>query len=323
MLVGWSTRYKVQGSRAKNYGMSRDRTQAMAARFSVTAPLTTKTLPTEHKFKLIYSDVPNCLSVCIAGCWNGSLLAKEIPYMHVNNITDSNSDSNLLTLQLRAHVVLILCYLCWWSFLPPTSAFTLLAHMVLLLALASAFTILIHVVLQSVTCTGGLLLSPTTTFTLLPHVVVPLLLALCGGGGIMYIYNVYYNYISVTVYSRHFDCAIAAYALFNACTIHSNVCACTSIMLAQYLCKNEAKMCSMQVPIASNFATWLTAVPVTFWCLVQRTTACQVRPPSAYYPCGIGSKSQWTFEVDRASFKDSRPFFTPARCLYQLKMRFL
>ena len=115
-----------------------------------------------------------------------------------------------------------------------------------------------------------------------------------------------------------------------------------AIMLAQYLHKNEAKMCfhgqfqapsmacanlGQQVPIASNFATWLTAVPVTFWCLVQRTTACQERPPSAYYPCGIGSKSQWTFEVDRASFEDdsahSRPFFTPARCLYQLKMPFL
>ena len=108
MLVGWSARYKVQGSRARDYGMSMDRTQAMAARFAVTAPLTAKTLPTEHKFKLIYSDVPNCLFVCIAGCWNGSLLAKEIPYMHVNNITDSNSDSNLFTLQLWAHVVLIL-----------------------------------------------------------------------------------------------------------------------------------------------------------------------------------------------------------------------
>ena len=95
-----------------------------------------KTLPTEHKSKLIYSDVPNCLSVCIAGCWNGSLLAKEIPYMHVNNITDSNSDSNLFTLQLRAHVVLILCYLCRWSFLPLTSAFTLVAHVVLHLLLA-------------------------------------------------------------------------------------------------------------------------------------------------------------------------------------------
>ena len=56
--------------------------------------------------------------------------------MHVNNITDSNSDSNLFTLQLRAHVVLILCYLCWWSFLPPTSAFTLLAHVVVPLLLA-------------------------------------------------------------------------------------------------------------------------------------------------------------------------------------------
>ena len=66
---------------------------------------------------------------------------------------------------------------------------------------------------------------------------------------------------------------------------------------------------------------------VTFWCLVHKTIACQVRPPSAYYPCGIGSKSQWTFEVDRASCEDdsahSRPFFTPARCLYQLKMPFL
>ena len=57
--------------------------------------------------------------------------------MHVNNITDSNSDYHLFT--LRAHVVLTLCYLCWWSFLPPASAFTLLAH----------------VVLHSVTCTGG------------------------------------------------------------------------------------------------------------------------------------------------------------------------
>ena len=108
----------------------------MVARFSVTAPLTTKTLPTEHKFKLIYSDLPNCLSVCIAGCWNDSLLAEGIPYMHVNNITDSNSDSKLFTLQLRAHLVLSLCYLCWWSFLPPTSAFTLLAHVVLHLLLA-------------------------------------------------------------------------------------------------------------------------------------------------------------------------------------------
>ena len=56
--------------------------------------------------------------------------------MLIYNITDSNSDSNLFTLQLRAHVVLILCYLCWWSFLPPTSAFTLLAHMVVPLLLA-------------------------------------------------------------------------------------------------------------------------------------------------------------------------------------------
>ena len=85
--------------------------------------------------------------------------------MHVNNITDSNSDSHLFT--LRAHVVLTHCYLCWWSFLPLTSAFTLLAH----------------VALHSVTCTGGLFLPPTTAFTLLPHVVIPLLLALCGGGG--------------------------------------------------------------------------------------------------------------------------------------------
>ena len=147
MLVGWSARYKVQGSRARDYGMSMDHIQAMAARFSVTAPLTTKTLPTEHKFKLIYSDVPNCLSVCIAGCWNGSLLAKEIPYMHDNNITDSNSDSNLFTLQLRAHVVLILCYLCWWSFLPPTSVFSLLgmAHVVLHLLLALVVYIYIYI----------------------------------------------------------------------------------------------------------------------------------------------------------------------------------
>ena len=145
MLVGWSARYKVQSSRARNYGMSMDHTQAMAARFSVTAPLATKTLPTEHKFKLIYSDLPNCLSVCIriAGCWNDSLLAKGIPYMHVNNITDSNSDSKLLTLQLRAHVVLTLCYSCWWSFLPSTSAFTLLAHMVLHLLLAIALVVYI------------------------------------------------------------------------------------------------------------------------------------------------------------------------------------
>ena len=89
------------------------------------------------------------------------------------------------------------------------------------------------------------------------------------------------------------------------CASNNMLAACTSITLAQYLHKNETKMCShgqfrvpsmacanlgQQVPIASNFATWLTAVPVTFWCLVQRTTACQVRPPSAYYPCGIGSK---------------------------------
>ena len=79
-------------------------------------------------------------------------------------------------------MVLTLCYLCWWSFLPPTSAFILLTH----------------VVLHSVTCTGGLFLSPTTTFTLLPHVVVPLLLALCGdggGGGI---------YICIYIYFCHF-----------------------------------------------------------------------------------------------------------------------
>ena len=155
MLVGWSARYKVQGSRARDYGMSMDRTQAMAARFAVTAPLTTKTLPTEHKFKLIYSDVPNCLFVCIAGCWNGSLLAKEIPYMHVNNITDSNFDSNLFTLQLRAHVVLILCYLCWWSSLPPTSAFTLLAHVVLHLLLALVvFSTSNYHIYSTVTCGG-------------------------------------------------------------------------------------------------------------------------------------------------------------------------
>ena len=54
--------------------------------------------------------------------------------MHVNNITDSNSDSHLFT--LRAHVVLTLCYLCWWSFLPPTTTFTLLPHVVVPLLLA-------------------------------------------------------------------------------------------------------------------------------------------------------------------------------------------
>ena len=49
--------------------------------------------------------------------------------MHANSISDSKSNSNLFT--IRAHVVLTLCYLCWWSFLPPTSAFTLVAHVVL------------------------------------------------------------------------------------------------------------------------------------------------------------------------------------------------
>ena len=77
-----------------------------------------------------------CLCVLRAAGMVYSFLAKEIPYMHVNSITDSNSDSNLFTLQLRAHVVLILFYLCWWYFLPPTSAFTLLAHVVLHLLLA-------------------------------------------------------------------------------------------------------------------------------------------------------------------------------------------
>ena len=116
---------KVQGSRFKShYGMSVDRTQAMAARFSMTASPNNN--PTEHK--PIYSDLLNCLckSVCIVGCWKSSLLAKRIPRMHVNNISDSNFNSNLIT--LMAHVVLALCYLCWWSFLPPTSAFTLV-HM--------------------------------------------------------------------------------------------------------------------------------------------------------------------------------------------------
>ena len=123
------------------------------------------TLPTEHK--PIYSDLLNCLhkSVCIVGCWKSSLLAKKIPHMHVNSISDSNSNSNLIT--LRAHAVLTLCYLCWWSFLPPTSAFTLVAHVVLTLCY-------LHWWSYS---------ASTTAFTLLPHVVVPLLLALCGGGG--------------------------------------------------------------------------------------------------------------------------------------------
>ena len=93
--------------------------------------------------------------------------------MHVNNITDSNSDPHLFT--LRAHVVLTLCYLCWWSFLPPTSAFTLLAH----------------VVLHSVTYTGGLFLPPTTTFTLLPHVVVVITLYIVAG--IAYFYTVQHS----------------------------------------------------------------------------------------------------------------------------------
>ena len=92
---------------------------------------------------LVQVTIASCIGYC-------GLLAKGIPLMHVNYITDPNSDSHLFT--LRAHVVLTLCYLCWWSFLPPTSAYTLLAH----------------VVLHSVTCTGGLFLSPTTTFTLLP-----------------------------------------------------------------------------------------------------------------------------------------------------------
>ena len=37
--------------------------------------------------------------------------------MHVKNISDSNSTSNLIT--LVAHVVLTLCYLHWCFFLPP------------------------------------------------------------------------------------------------------------------------------------------------------------------------------------------------------------
>ena len=74
--------------------------------------------------------------------------------MHVNNITDSNSDYHLFT--LRTHVVLTLCYLCWWSFLPLTSAFILLAH----------------VVLHSVTCIGGRFLPPTTAFTLYIYIYI-------------------------------------------------------------------------------------------------------------------------------------------------------
>ena len=45
VLVGWSARYKVQGSRARDYGMSMDRTQAMAARFSMTASPNNKHCP--------------------------------------------------------------------------------------------------------------------------------------------------------------------------------------------------------------------------------------------------------------------------------------
>ena len=67
------------------------------------------------------------------GCWKSSVLAKRIPHMHVKNISDSNSNFNLYTLLLRVHLVLTLCYLCWWSFLSPTSAFTLVAHVVQIL----------------------------------------------------------------------------------------------------------------------------------------------------------------------------------------------
>ena len=90
-------------------------------------------------------------------------MAKRIPYMHGNNISDSNS--NLFT--LRAYVVQTLCCLCWWSFLPPTSAFTPVVHVVLTLCYLHWWSFL----------------PPATAFTLLPHVVATLLLALCGGGG--------------------------------------------------------------------------------------------------------------------------------------------
>ena len=73
-------------------------------------------------------QVTECRTTC------ASRVNALVPLMHVNNITDSNSDYHLFT--LRAHVVLTLCYLCWWSFLPLTSAFTLLAHVVVPLLLA-------------------------------------------------------------------------------------------------------------------------------------------------------------------------------------------
>ena len=113
--------------------MPMDHAQAMAARLSVTACTPQQqTSPTEHK--PICSDLLKCLckSVCIVGCWKSSVLAKRISHMHAKTIFDSNSNSNLYT--LRVHLVLTLCYyLCWWSFLPPASAFTLVAHVVLTL----------------------------------------------------------------------------------------------------------------------------------------------------------------------------------------------
>ena len=158
---------KVQGSRLKSqrlWDVNGSRPGHGGKNFSDYTPK--QILPTEHK--PIYSDLLSCLckSVCIVGCWKGSLLAKRIPHMHVNNISDSNSNSNLFI--LKAHVVLTFCYLCW-SFLPPTSAFIYSSD-----TCGSDPLLLVH---------WWSFLPPTTTFTLLPHVVVLMVLALCGGGG--------------------------------------------------------------------------------------------------------------------------------------------
>ena len=123
---------KVQGSRFKSQRLwyVNGLCPGMVARLSVTASPNNKHCPLNtNRFTLTYCIA--CVSLCFVGCWTSSLLAKGIPHMHVNDISDSNSNSNFIT--LRAHVALTLCYLCWWSFLPPTSAFTLVAHAVLTL----------------------------------------------------------------------------------------------------------------------------------------------------------------------------------------------
>ena len=68
---------------------------------------------------------------CTRAAADGTSCISTLNGLPLNNISASNFNSNLIT--LRAHLFLAICYLCWWSFLPPTSALTLVAHVVLTL----------------------------------------------------------------------------------------------------------------------------------------------------------------------------------------------